>query len=227
MSKVYGTGGEDLAEITKRFVIAYIAHVKRAGGDADIATMKTVYDKGGKPHIVAPVDAEEYVKSGRYTMGGLVSERPCAPKWAQDRLDKLARGKLSAPHDHPELVKYTRGHRNTALLIEYLRGIARDGLAPALEPVLAILIADALDRGWKKRPPSVIESNYLRQLRDNIKTMLEEGSQDAAALALELGATLKKRAKAADAIAVHLMGLSGPRALNSLLYPRAGRGKKG
>jgi len=154
-----------------------------------------------------------------------------APKWAQDRLDKLASGKLSAfpSPAAQDLDAYTRAHRNTVLLIEYLRRISGGGVgnAPVLEPVLATLIADALEQGWKRRTFTMIDSAYLLRLRNNIRTMLKAGDKNAETLALALDATLTKKATAADAIAAHLLGLSGPRAVNDLLYPRTGRHKKG
>lgn len=162
-----------------------------------------------------------------------------APKWAEKRLAELAIGKLpplaASPSQVQELDAYTREHRNTVRLIEHLRRIAsrRADTAPALEPVLATLIADALEQGWKKRPFTAIGPDYLCGLFENTKAMLEAEDHNvqilARELARELGATLTKRemTKAAMVIAAHLVGLDGPGAFDSRLYPRTGRGKKG
>lgn len=176
-----------------------------------------------------------------------------APQWMQDRLAGLATGQ--PPDELHDIVAYTRAHHNTVLLIDYLRCITRDccgkvnaaelaklppverinaaraaGItraAPALEPMLATLIADALQHNWKKGTFTAIDSDYLRRLRDNTKAMLNKGDLHAETLALELGSELTKTTDAANAIAAHLLGLSGASAFKYLLYPRANRNKKG
>jgi hypothetical protein len=161
-----------------------------------------------------------------------------APKWAEKRLAELAIGKLpplASPSPVQELDAYTREHRNTVRLIEHLRRIAsgRADKAPTLDPVLATLIADALEQGWKKRPFTAIGPDYLRGLFQNTKAMLEAEDHNvqilARELARELGATLTEHemTKAAMVIAAHLVGLDGPYAFDGRLYPRTGRGKKG
>ena len=234
----------ELEALREQFVLAYGAHVERSGGGESAIKVKVYDNETDEERLVDPVDAKEYVKSGRYRSGDSVPDPNIvanavrddpAPKWDQVQA----------------LDAYTRGHGgNTVKLIEYLRGIARDcgeklnaadlaGLspiermtaaraagsarnAPALEPQLATLIADALEQGWKPSPFKSIDPAYLHSLRDNIMVMLKAGHPDAVDVARALGAD-PALTEAGNAIGALLLHLSGPDEFQWLHSPRAGR----